>query len=304
MAVQAPLRTKPVSRNEWRERLLFLAFLGPNVLLFAIFTYWPLVYNAYLSFVSWNFIRPEKRWVGLANYTRVLGDVQFHQIFMNTVVFTVASVGLTLLIGLGLALLINQPLRGRNGVRAIVFSPVILSGAAIGVVWVYIFDPRYGLLSEILGFIGIRSPNWLLDPAWAMSALIIVYTWKNLGYSVVIFLAGLQGIPRELYEAARVDGASVWARFWHVTLPGLSPVLFFLSVTSILACFQAFDIIKVMTNGGPVNATNTLIFHLYELGFVAFNAGRAGVVAVVLFLLMLIVTVIQIRFLERRVQYE
>lgn len=266
MAVQVTLRTKPVSRDEWRERLLFLAFLGPNVLLFAIFTYWPLVYNVYLSFVSWNFIRPEKRWVGLANYTRVLGDAQFHLIFMNTVVFTVASVGLTLLIGLGLALLINQPLHGRNGVRAIVFSPVILSGAAIGVVWVYIFDPRYGLLSEILGFIGIRSPNWLLDPAWAMSALIIVYVWKNLGYSVVIFLAGLQGIPRELYEAARVDGASVWARFWHVTLPGLSPVLFFLSVTSILACFQAFDIIKVMTNGGPVNATNTLIFHLYELG--------------------------------------
>ncbi len=304
MAVQAPLRTKPVSRSEWRERFLFLVFLGPNVLLFAIFTYWPLVYNAYLSFVSWNFIRPEKRWVGLANYRRVLGDVQFHQIFMNTVVFTVASVGLTLLIGLGLALLINQPLRGRNGVRAIVFSPVILSGAAIGVVWVYIFDPRYGLLSEILGLIGIRSPNWLLDPAWAMSALIIVYVWKNLGYSVVIFLAGLQSIPRELYEAARVDGASVWARFWHVTLPGLSPVLFFLSVTSILACFQAFDIIKVMTNGGPVNATNTLIFHLYELGFVAFNAGRAGVVAVILFLLMLILTVFQIRFLERRVHYE
>lgn len=304
MAVQTTLRAKPVSRSEWRERFLFLAFLGPNVLLFIIFTYWPLVYNVYLSFVSWNFIRPEKRWVGLANYTRVLGDAQFHQIFMNTVVFTVASVGLTLLIGLGLALLINQPLHGRNGVRAIVFSPVILSGAAIGVVWVYIFDPRYGLLSEILGFVGIRSPNWLLDPAWAMPALIIVYVWKNLGYSVVIFLAGLQGIPRELYEAARVDGASAWARFWHVTLPGLSPVLFFLSVTSILACFQAFDIIKVMTNGGPVNATNTLIFHLYELGFVAFNAGRAGVVAVVLFSLMFILTILQIRFLERWVHYE
>jgi multiple sugar transport system permease protein/sn-glycerol 3-phosphate transport system permease protein len=136
-----------------------------------------------------------------------------------------------------------------------------------------------------------------------MPAVIIVYVWKNLGYAVVIYLAGLQGIPRELYDAARVDGAGPWARFRHVTLPGLSPVAFFLSVTSILATFQSFDIIKVLTDGGPVDATSTLIYHLYELGFVSYDAGKAGVVAVVLFTIMLVLTLIQLRYLERRIAY-
>jgi multiple sugar transport system permease protein/sn-glycerol 3-phosphate transport system permease protein len=136
-----------------------------------------------------------------------------------------------------------------------------------------------------------------------MLAVIIVYVWKNLGYAVVIYLAGLQSIDRALYEAATVDGAGVWARFRHITLPGLSPVTFFLSVTSVLSCFQAFDIVKVMTGGGPVNATNTLIYHLYELGFVNFSAGKAGVVAMVLFAIMLALTLVQVRMVERRVHY-
>ncbi|NCC35148.1 MAG: sugar ABC transporter permease, partial [Chloroflexia bacterium] len=217
--------------------------------------------------------------------------------------FALFSVGLTLLIGLALALLLNQPLRYRNSARAVLFSPVIMSGAVVAVVWSYIFDPRYGLIDQLLGLIGLNSPNWLGDPAWAMPAVIMVYVWKNLGYAVVIYLAGLQGIPRELYDAARVDGAAPWDRFWHVTLPGLSPVAFFLSVTSILATFQAFDIIKVLTNGGPVIATTTLIFHLYDLGFVSYNAGEAGVIAIVLFAIMLILTIIQLRYLEQRVAY-
>lgn len=297
------LRSKPVSPNEWRERMLFVLFIGPNLLLFGIFTYWPLLYNAYLSFVSWNFIRPRKRWVWFNNYIEVFSSSQFWVIFWNTIVFASMSVGATLVLGLGLALLLNQPLRGRNAARAVLFAPVILSGAAIAVVWSYIFDPRYGLIADLLGMVGLNSPNWLIDPFWAMPAVIIVYVWKNLGYAVVIYLAGLQSIPRELYEAARVDGAGPWARFLHVTLPGLSPIAFFLSVTSILACFQAFDIIKVLTDGGPANATNTLIYHLYELGFVSYNAGEAGVVTMVLFGFMLLLTLIQIRYLEQRVHY-
>jgi multiple sugar transport system permease protein/sn-glycerol 3-phosphate transport system permease protein len=185
----------------------------------------------------------------------------------------------------------------------VLFSPVVMSGAVVAVVWSYIFDPRYGLIDQLLGLLGLSSPNWLGDPAWAMPAVIMVYVWKNLGYAVVIYLAGLQGIPRELYDAARVDGAGAWARFRHVTLPGLSPVAFFLSVTSVLATFQAFDIIKVLTDGGPVIATTTLIYHLYELGFVSYDAGEAGVVAMVLFLIMLALTLIQLRYLERRVSY-
>ncbi|RRR67516.1 MAG: sugar ABC transporter permease [Candidatus Viridilinea halotolerans] len=291
------------SPRERREWLLFLLLVGPNLALFAVFTYWPLIYNFYLSFVRWNFLRPTKPFVGLDNYINVFTSASFWAIFFNTFVFALFSVSLTLVIGLALALLINQPLRYRNTARAVLFSPVVMSGAVVAVVWSYIFDPRYGLLDQFLRPLGIVSPNWLSDPTWAMAAVIIVYVWKNLGYAVVIYLAGLQGIPRELYEAARVDGAGPWARFRHVTLPGLSPIAFFLSVTSVLATFQAFDIIKVLTDGGPVIATTTLIYHLYILGFVSYDAGQAGVIAMVLFLIMFILTVIQIRYLEQRVNY-
>ncbi|MFV9506575.1 MAG: carbohydrate ABC transporter permease [Oscillochloridaceae bacterium umkhey_bin13] len=294
---------RPPSARERREWLLFVLLIGPNLLLFAIFTYWPLLYNFYLSFVRWNFLRPRRPFVGLDNYLTVFTSNQFWQIVANTFVFALLSVSLTLVIGLALALLINQPLRYRNTARAVLFSPVIMSGAVVAVVWSYIFDPRYGLIAQLLSPLGLTSPNWLIDPAWAMPAVIIVYVWKNLGYAVVIYLAGLQGIPRELYDAARVDGAGAWDRFWHVTLPGLSPVAFFLSVTSILATFQAFDIIKVLTDGGPVIATTTLVYHLYELGFVSYNAGEAGVVAMVLFVIMLVLTLIQLHYLEQRVQY-
>lgn len=296
-------RPRPVTPRERREWLLFALLIGPNLLLFAIFTYWPLLYNVYLSFVRWNFLRPQKPFVWLDNYVNVFSSALFWEIVLNTLTFTVWSVGLTLVIGLALALLLNQPLRQRNAARAVLFSPVVMSGAVVAVVWSYIFDPRYGLIDQLLGLVGLNSPNWLGTTTWAMPAVIIVYVWKHLGYAVVIYLAGLQGIPRELYDAALVDGAGPWARFRHVTLPGLSPVAFFLSVTSILATFQAFDIIKVLTDGGPVNATTTLIFYLYELGFVTYDAGKAGVVAVVLFAIMLVLTLIQLRYLERRVSY-
>lgn len=300
-SLQQRIRSTPArQRREW---LLFVLLIGPNLLLFAIFTYWPLIYNGYLSFVRWNFLRPVKTFVWFDNYISVFTSRLFWEIVLNTLVFTVSSVGLTLVLGLALALLINQPLRFRNAARAALFSPVVMSGAVVAVVWSYIFDPRYGLIDQLLGLVGLNSPDWLGSTRWAMPAVIIVYVWKNLGYAVVIYLAGLQGIPRELYDAALVDGAGPWARFRHVTLPGLSPVAFFLSVTSVLATFQAFDIIKVLTEGGPVNATTTLIFYLYELGFVTYDAGKAGVIAVVLFLIMLVLTLIQVRYLERRVSY-
>lgn len=289
--------------REWRESVWFLLLVGPNLLLLAAFTFWPMIYNAYLSTISWNFLSPIRRFVGLRNYETVLSSEIFRVVLINTAVFTVVSVAATMALGLGLALLLNQPLRWREGTRAVLFTPTVLSGAAIAIVWIYIFDPRFGLLAQILGWFGILSPNWLADPNWAMAALLIVYIWKNTGYAVVIYLAGLQTIDRTLYEAARIDGAGPWGQFWHVTLPGLSPIIFFLLVTSILACFQAFDIIRVMTDGGPVNATNMLVYHLYERGFIQSQAGPAGVVAMVMFVLMLILTLLQLRFLERRVHY-
>lgn len=291
------------ARRDWREWLIFVAFVGPNLLLFGIFTYYPLVQNSVLAFSDYNLIRRSGEFIGLRNFETVFASTQFGKILANTFVFTMASVCALLGLGLLIALLLNQKLRGRNAARSILFSPTILAGAAIAIVWIYIFDPRFGFIYAVLRPLGVAAPKWLTDPAWAMPAIIIVYVWRNLGYATVIFIAGLQAIPRELYEAARVDGAGAVDRFLSVTLPGLSPVMFFLVVTTILSSFQAFDIINIMTKGGPVNATNTLIYHLYELFFVQSSAGRASVVALVLFVLMMLVTLLQVRYLERRVSY-
>ncbi len=299
--VQAESRRRRLdTRKEW---LLFILFMLPNIVLFGLFTFWPMIENIRLSTQRWDMISPIRLDVGLTNYRYLLRDDTFHQVLLNTAYFTVAAVGLSLLLGLIVALLLNQPLKLRNGARAVVFAPTLLSGAAIGIVWSYIFDPRYGLVAQGLSWFNVSSPDWLNRPEWSMPAIIIVYVWKNLGFAAVIFLAGLQAIPKDLYDAARVDGANIWWRFRSVTLPMLSPITFFLLITSILNTFQAFDIIRVMTQGGPVDATNTLIYYVYEQGFIDFNAGRSAAASLVLFVLMMIVTLVQLRFAEERVHY-
>lgn len=301
MALRPAPRPRRAATREW---LLFLLFVGPNLALLAVFSYWPLVQNIALSFVDWDMIAPVKRFVGLDNWTAVLSSTRFWQIALNTVVFTISSVGCALVLGLALALLLNQPLRGRDGARAVVFVPTVLSGAAVAVVWYFIFDPNWGLLQNLLGLGGVPSPHWLTDQHWAMPAIVIVYVWKNVGYVTVIYLAGLQAISKDLYEAARVDGAGSWSRFWNVTLPGLSPISFFLTITTILSSFQAFDVINVMTHGGPVIATTTMLYEYYNQAFVGFRVGTAAVYGVLLFALMMAITVIQTRVAERRVTYE
>ncbi len=291
-------------RRDWREWLTFLLFVGPNLGLFVYFTYYPLIRNFLLSFQDYNTFIDEGEYIGLTNFVDVFTDSQTSVILRNTLVFTVAVVGIILVLGLMVALLLNQKLRFRNGVRSLIFSPTVLAGSAVAVVWIYIFDPRTGLILQLAKPLGINPPAWLLDPTSAMLALIIVYVWKNLGYAVVIYVAGLQAIPADLFEAARVDGANAVQRFRHVTIPGLSPVIFFLAVTSVLTSFQAFDLIRVMTGGGPINATNVLIYRLYEVGFGTNSSiGRASVIGLILFVIMLVVTILQLRYLERRVSY-
>ena len=291
-------------KRDWREWLTFLIFVGPNLGLFVYFTYYPLVRNVLLSFQDYNTFIDEGEYIGLTNFVDVFTDSQTSVILRNTLVFTVAVVGIILVLGLMVALLLNQKLRFRNGVRSLIFSPTVLAGSAVAVVWIYIFDPRTGLILQLAEPLGIRPPAWLLDPNSAMIALIIVYVWKNLGYATVIYVAGLQAIPADLFEAARVDGANAVQRFRHITIPGLSPVIFFLAVTSVLTSFQAFDLIRVMTAGGPINATNVLIYRLYEVGFGTNSSiGRASVIGLILFVIMLVVTILQLRYLERRVSY-
>jgi ABC-type sugar transport system permease subunit len=248
-------------------------------------------------------IAPTKTFVGANNYRFMFSEPGFHRVLLNTAYFTVSVLLGSLILGLGLALLLNQRLRGRTLVRGIVFVPYVLSGAAIGLVWSYIFDPVYGLMRVFLGLFGIGSPNWLGSTTWAMPAVIIVYLWKNAGYSAIIYLAGLQNIPNELYDAAKVDGATGWSTFRYVTLPQLSPTTFFLTVTTIIFSIQAFDIIAVMTEGGPINATTTLMWYLYDQGFRAFRAGLAAAAGMVLFVFLLVITLIQVVIVQRRVYY-
>lgn len=290
-----------------REWLLFILFIIPNFFFLILFTYWPLWKNVQLSVRQTDLLAfsGEQKYVGLKNYSWLFNNSTFRYVVQNTVIFIVACVGLTLIIGLAVALLLNEKLKGRNAVRGLVFAPYLLSGAAIGIVWAYIFDPRFGLLAQMLDWFSIPSPHWLDRPAWALPAIIIVYVWKNLGFATVIFLAGLQGIPKDLYDAAKVDGAGPWWRFKSVTLPMLSPISFFLMVTSVLATFQAFDIQQVMTKGGPAYATTTLVYYVYEQSFgQGANFGRAAAAAIILFISMLIITAIQMYYSEKKVHYD
>ncbi|SDS24653.1 carbohydrate ABC transporter permease [Microlunatus soli] len=287
-----------------REYLLFLAFIAPNVILLAVFAYWPVLYNAYLSMTSWNLLSETKPWIWFANYVDMFTDPEFGAVVWHTIVFSGGIVIISIILGLAVAILLDQKLRGRNLVRTFSFAPHIVSGAAVGTIWLYIFDPSYGLLKVLLQAVGVTSPAWMTDSAWALPGLIIVYVWKTAGFIAVIYLAGLQGLPNDLYEAAKIDRAGPITTFFRITLPLLSPVTFFVVVTSIIGSFQAFDVIAVMTEGGPGTATTTLSWYVYEQAFQAFDAGHAGAGAMIMFVLLVLITAAQARFTRNRVHYQ
>lgn len=297
----APPRRRRVRRR--REYLVFVAFALPNFFFVVTFAYWPVVYNAYLSLTSWNMLAPVKQFVGLANYTDLLTDPDFRSVLRTTVVFVVGIVAGSMVLGLAVAMLLNQRLVGRGFVRTMSFAPHILSGAAIGTIWLFIFDPNYGLIRPLLGVVGVASPNWMTSSTWALPGLIVVYLWKNLGFIATVYLAGLQNVPRDLYEAAALDGSGPWTTFRRITFPMLSPVTFFLGVTTTISTFQAFDVLALMTAGGPGGATTTLSWFIYQQAFKAFDAGHAAAAAMIMFVVLLVITALQARFLERKVHY-
>lgn len=292
-----------VRRRRRREYLLFLAFIAPNAVLLAVFAYWPIVFNGYLSLTSWDMLSPTIPFVGLANYADMFSDPDFWAVLGRTVLFSGAVVIGCLIVGLAVAMLLNQKLVGRNLVRTVSFAPHILSGVAMGTVWLFIFDPQIGLMKVVLEKVGIAGPAWMTDSSWAMWGLVLVYLWKNIGFVAVVYMAGLQGLPTDLYEAARLDGAGPWTLFRRITLPLLSPVTFFVTVVTIVGTFQAFDVIAIMTNGGPGDATTTISWYIYKQAFQALDAGHAGAGALVMFVILIAITAAQARFMERRVHY-
>jgi sn-glycerol 3-phosphate transport system permease protein len=299
---KAGIRTRYWTRRTKRDALVFLALALPNIILIALFTYRPLLANMYYSTLDWTLGAPDAISVGLGNYIEFFTSSDASTVLGITAIFTVVTVGGAMLLGLLVAVALNLKVRGRGFARAAVFAPYVLSGVGVGLVWLFIFDPVYGVLSWVLRGFGASSPQWINDPTLALWMVIIVYVWKNLGYCAVIYLAGMQSIPSDLLEAASLDGSGSFRRFMSITLPLLSPTTFFILITSLLSSLQAFDIIRIMTRTG--NGTNTLIFEAYLQAFSTYNrAGYSAAISVVLFVLLLVVTGLQLRFVERKVHY-
>ncbi|MGD7705874.1 carbohydrate ABC transporter permease [Microlunatus sp. Y2014] len=289
----------PRTRREW---WVFVLFALPNLALITTFTYVPLFTNVYYSTLNLTIGSATAVSVGLQNYTTFFTSPNGLAVWRTTAIFTVATVGGSIVIGLLVSLVLNQNLRGRTVARAAVFSPYVLSGVGVGLVWLFIFDPVFGVLGHLLRSVGLTSPEWFLDPDLSLAMVIIVYVWKNLGYCAVVYLAGLQSLPRDVMEAAALDGAGAFSRFTRIALPLLSPSTFFLLITCILNSLQAFDLLRIMTPLG--NGTNTLIFEAYLQSFGAYQrAGYSAAIAVVLFAVLLIMTLVQLRFVEKRVHY-
>ncbi|ORI15724.1 glycerol-3-phosphate ABC transporter permease [Rhodococcus sp. 1168] len=284
----------------WSDYALFLILLGPNLVLLVVFTYRPLIENFQFSFYDWNLSSPTSKFIGLDNYREWFSRDDTWIIVGNTVVFTIVAVVGSLVLGLALAMLLDRKLRGRNFVRSAIFAPFVISGAAIGIAFQFVFDPNFGLVQDLLHRVGLTSPDFYQDPHWALFMVTVTYLWKNLGYAFVIYLAALQGVRKELMEAAEIDRAGRWTTFRKVLLPQLRPTTFFLSITVLLNSLQVFDIINVMTRGGPLgNGTTTMVFQVYEETFRNFRAGYGATVATIMFVVLLIITLLQVRIMDR-----
>ncbi|MCU1640622.1 MAG: transporter permease [Nocardia sp.] len=275
--------------------------VAPNLVLLSVFVYRPLIDNIRLSFFDWNISDTTATFVGFGNYREWWGRHDSWQIVGNTVVFTLAAVIGSMVLGLALALLLDRKLFGRNVVRSAIFAPFVISGAAIGVAFQFIFDPGFGLVQDLLHKVGVeKAPDFYQNPHWALFMITVTYIWKNLGYTFVIYLAALQGVRKDLMEAAEIDGAGTWTTFTRVLLPQLRPTTFFLSITVLLNSLQVFDIINVMTRGGPLGTgTTTMVFQVYEETFKNFRAGYGATVATIMFLVLLTVTLVQVRIMDR-----
>jgi multiple sugar transport system permease protein len=287
---------------ERREALTFYLLISPWLLGFLLFVLGPMIASLGLSLTRWDLLSPAE-FVGLRNYQKMFTrDPLFWQALKVTAIYTSFYVPIELVGGLVLALIMNQKLAFRNAFRTIYYLPSVLPGVAFVVLWMWILHPNAGLLNTLLSYVGIDGPRWLADPDWALPALLMMSLW-GLGRSMVIYLAGLKGIPEQLYEAASIDGAGLWQSFWRITLPMLTPTIFFTLVLSIISTFQTFTSAFVATDGGPLDSTLFYVLYLYRQAFQFFNMGYASALAWVLFIIIFALTLIVVRSSDRWVFY-
>jgi multiple sugar transport system permease protein len=290
--------------NRGREAIEAYILILPTIIGLIVFTASPVLASLYYSFTRWNLLSTPK-WQAFDNYIELITeDPLFWITIKNTAYYVLGTVPTGTVLALGLAIALNQKIRLVAVFRTIYFLPVVSSVVAISVLWLWLYQSDFGLVNEILRFFGFRGVRWLSSVTWAMPAIMIMSIWHGLGYNIVIFIAGLQGIPQDYYEAATVDGANSWHKFINITIPLLSPVTFFVLTLSVITSFQVFAQAYVMTQGGPVNATKTIVYYLFQQGFVNFHMGYASALAYVLFVIIVSLTMFQFWFQKRWVHYE
>lgn len=274
---------KDNSVSDWLDRDAVAAgiFLTPALSVLGVFLFYPIIYLLYLSFTTGSFTVEGVKWIGITNYLRLFGDRDFWQVMGNTIYFTVATVIPTIVIPLGLAVILNRTVALRDLLRAAYFIPSITSLVAVGLAFRWLFQTD-GRVNELLVGLGLEPIAWLSSTSWAMPVLILLSSWKQLGFNLVVFLAGLQIIPQSHYEAAELDGANGWAKFWYITLPGLTPTLIFAVLTTAIFTLRSFEQVYIITSGGPLNSTNLLVYYIYEQAFSRFEFGYAAAAATIL----------------------
>ncbi|HMA43888.1 MAG TPA: sugar ABC transporter permease [Gemmatimonadales bacterium] len=292
-------RTRP---RALRETLAAWGFLAPATLHLVAFSFGPMLFAVYLALHRWSPIEPARPFVGLANFVTVASDPLVWISLRNTILYTL-HVPVAMAMALGMALLLRRRSRATRLARTVYFLPYVSSAVAIALVWQWMYHPDFGLLNYLIGLVGIPPVDWLGDPRTALLAVMLVSIWVQVGYQMVVFQAGLQGIPRDYLDAALVDGADAWRRFWRVTFPLLRPVTLFVLVTGIITSFQVFTLVYVLTDGGPLHATDVLVYRIYQMAWEFLQFGPASALALLLFALLFAATWIQFRLLGRQVQY-
>ncbi|MGQ9628928.1 MAG: carbohydrate ABC transporter permease [bacterium] len=292
-----------MSKLRMRENLEGYLFAMPWMIGFVVFVAGPILASLVLSFCEYDIVSTMK-WTGLKNYYKLFtGDRLFWISLYNTAYYSFFSIPLGIAGGLVIALLMNQNVRALGLLRTIYYLPAVTSGVAVSILWIWILDPSVGLINYLLDKIGIVGPLWLQDPKWSKPALIIMSLW-GVGGSMVIYLAGLQGIPTELYEAAAIDGANAWQKFWHVTIPMMTPVILFNLIMGIIGSFQVFTQAYIMTSGGPLNSTLFYVYYLYKVGFEGLHMGYASSMAWILFVVILALSLLAFKSSSAWVYYE
>lgn len=284
------------SKKERKNFFTGIGFILPSLLGFLIFTFIPVVISLCLSFTSWNFMEGIEgiKFNGIANYIRLFSDEWFLNSYKNNIIFTAVTVPVLIALGLVMATIINKYIYGGGIVRTMIFIPYIASVVAVCTVWMVLLQPSYGPINEFLRSIGIANPpGWLADFKWSLPSIMIIYVWQQVGYYSIVFLAGLKGLPEDVYEAAKVDGASSIRQFFSLTVPLISPTTFFLTIMGIIGSFKVFDQISVLTQGGPGSSSSVMAYYVYRTAFDYFEMGYANTLAWALFVLVFLVTLVQ-----------